>query len=262
MDFTSHTCKHRVRMYSLLPTYATIQHLSCSPLLFAFLGIIPWTPAWQLLTSAQWSASTSKRCEDCDKNPGCPMRDSNTHDQETENLQKSGYAIRECRHQVSYMGTTIMQGESTATCKCWEDIFSHMAPATGWRQQQPSLASFSSGTPVSPLQLPFPQTLNSDRPRTISILLSQSGASKGPSGFITAKYDAKQGKIHIYFLQTTKQSAALLTHCCSSCLRDPVQFISHSKVHKKLGCWRQAFFSQPLIISHCNIMSSTVIPAH
>lgn len=143
-----------------------LSNISLTPCCFAFLGIIPWTPAWQLLTSAQWPGFTSKRCEDYDKNPGCQMRDSNMHDQETkemadrsinternysagtDNLQKSGHTIRECRHQVSYTGTTTVQGEDGVTGKCWEDIFPRMAPALGREQQQPSLASFSSGSPV------------------------------------------------------------------------------------------------------------------
>lgn len=131
----------------------------------------------------------------------------------TENLQKSGHTICECRHQVSYIGTTIMQGKERVTDKHWEDIFPPYAssPSPGARAAFPGfilirLPSFTPSPPISPnsqKRLAWYQYL--DQPT------QNSGATKGPSGLINIKYDAKQGKKHIYFLWTIKQSTALLT---------------------------------------------------
>lgn len=41
----------------------------------------------------------------------------------TENLRKSGHAICECRHQVSYVGNTIMQGKDSESQIDVEKIF-------------------------------------------------------------------------------------------------------------------------------------------
>lgn len=98
----------------------------------------------------------------------------------TENLRKSGHAICECRHQVSYVGNTIMQGKDSESQINVEKIFFPiwLQPQVWSNSSLPWLRSHQ----APQFCHPFPQTLNSNWPGTISVLVNQSRTQVQPKG--------------------------------------------------------------------------------